>query len=290
MTGPILIMGATGTVGRATLEALKSEGIEGIAFVRDPDAAARLLGDDAPLRVGDLADEASLRKALDDIDAVVLCSGHDPAMREVQVRAVRAIESSEVQRIVKISGGPVSMSSDSPARTGRDHVAVEDELRATGRVAIALRPNMFMQNFLDQAQTIGYGALPGLDGEPRVSFVDASDIGRVAAVALVADPPPEPVLEVTGPEALTWFDVADAMSTVLRRTITHYPMPADAVRQALLAMGRPAWLVDHLLEIATLMREPKAAEVTDTVERVTGQPPRTLTEFLADHAAAFPAA
>jgi hypothetical protein len=55
-------------------------------------------------------------------------------------------------------------------------------------------------------------------------------------------------------------------------------------------MGRPEWLVEHLLELGALMREPKAAEVTGTVERMTGRPPTSLSEFLKDHAAAFPAA
>ena len=55
-------------------------------------------------------------------------------------------------------------------------------------------------------------------------------------------------------------------------------------------MGRPAWLVEHMLEIAALLRDPEAGEVTNTVERITGQPATTLREFLADHASAFPAA
>jgi len=120
-----------------------------------------------------------------------------------------------------------------------------------------------------------------------VSFVDARDVGRVAAAALLAGPPPEPVLDVTGPEALTWFDVASTMSQVLGRPITHYPTPPDVIRQAMLAMGRPTWLVEHMLELAALLREPEAAEVTGTVERMTGQPATTLREFLADHASAF---
>ena len=290
MSAQILVLGATGNAGGATLRALEAAGAEAIAFVRDPAAAERKLGDGTPMRVGDLSDEASLRGALAGVDAVLLCSGNAPAMRDLQLNAVRVISSSDVRRIVKISGSPVSVSPQSPARTGRDHCAVEEAMRAIGRETVAIRPNMFMQAFIDQAQAVSHGALPGLDGEPRVSFIDARDIGRVAAAALMADTAPEPVLEVTGPQALTWFDVADAMSAVFGRTITHYPMASDSVRQALLSMGRPEWLVNHLLEIGELMREPKAAEVTDTVERITGHPPGTFTQFLTDNAAAFPAA
>ena len=130
--------------------------------------------------------------------------------------------------------------------------------------------------------------LPGPDATSRVSFVDAHDVGRVVAAALPADPAPEP--EVTGPEALIWFEVAETMSAVLGRTITHYPAPPDVIRQALLGMGRPEWLAERMLELGALMREPKAAEVTDTIQRMTGSPPITLADFVRDHAAMFQAA
>ncbi len=290
MTAGPLVIGATGTVGGATFSALREAGAEPIAFVRDRGRAAGLLGERVPLRVGDLEEEATLRDALEGMEAVLLCTGHDPAMRDQQLHAVRAIEASEVRRVVKISGSPVSVSPDSPAGTGRDHYAVEEALRASGRDVIAVRPNAFMQNFLEQSAAIAHGALPGPDGEPRVSFVDAGDIGRVAAAALLAAEAPAPVLEVTGPEALSLFDVAETMSTVLGRTVTHYPASPELARQGLLAMGRPEWLVEHLLELGALMREPKAAEVTDTVQQLTGQPARSLREFVSENAAAFPAA
>jgi uncharacterized protein YbjT (DUF2867 family) len=286
----ILVIGATGTVGAATIDSLRAAGTEPIAFVRDPGRAAHLLDHRTPLRVGDLADEASVRVALDGVDAALLCSSHGPAMREQQMTVVRAIEASQVTRVVKISGSPVSLRADSPASTGRDHFAVEEALREVGRETVSIRPNPFMQNFLEQAPAVAHGALPGPDGDPRVSFVDARDVGRVAAAALLSDPSLEPVLEVTGPEALTWSEVAAVMGDVLGRPTTHYPTPPDVLRQALLGMGRPDWLVEHMLELARLLREPKAAQVTDTVERITGQPARILAEFLADHTSAFPAA
>lgn len=82
------------------------------------------------------------------------------------------------------------------------------------------------------------------------------------------------MLEVTDSEALTWFDVADTMSKALGRPITHYPTPPDVIRQVMLGMGRPAWLVEHMLKLAAFLREPKAAEVTTPWgESPAGQPP-----------------
>jgi uncharacterized protein YbjT (DUF2867 family) len=285
----VLVMGATGTVGGATVDALRAAGAEPVAFVRDPQRAARVLGGRTPFRVGDLAEQGSVRAALGGVDAVLLCSAHGPAMREQQMAAVRAIEASSVGRVVKISGSPVSVRSESPASTGRDHFSVEEALRAIGGVTVAIRPNPFMQNFLEQAPVVAHGVLPGPQGGPRVSFVDARDIGRVAAAALLSTEPPDEVLEVTGPEALTWFDVADIMGDVLGRSITHHPMPADLIQPTLLGMGRPQWFVEHMLELGALLRDHKAAEVTHTVEHITGQAATTLGEFLTDHASAFPA-
>ena len=282
-------MGATGNVGGATLAALRESGVDAVAFVRDPRRAADALGADQALRVGDLADAGSVAAALEGIERVLLCSGNDPALREQQLAAVDAIASSDVQRVVKISASPVATRADSPSRVGRDHAAIEHALRVTRREVVAIRPNVFMQSFYAQTPAIANGVLPGPE-RGRVSFIDAGDIGRVAAAALTADLAPPPVLELTGPQAFTWFEVAELMSAALGRPVTHVPTPTDTLAQGMRALGRPEWLVEHVLELAVLMSEPKAAEVTNTVEDVTGRPPRSLTEFLTNNASAFAAA
>jgi uncharacterized protein YbjT (DUF2867 family) len=290
VTGPILIMGATGNVGGATLASLNASGVQAVAFVRDHRRAAELLGTQQPVRVGDLCDRRSIAAALDGIDRVLLCSGNDPALREQQLNAVEAIAAGDVRRVVKISASPVAASADSPSRVGRDHAAVEQALRATGRDVVAIRPNVFMQSFLAQAPAVAAGILPGPEADPRVSFVDAADIGRVAAAALTADEPPPDVLELTGAEALQWSQVAAAMSEALGRPVAYRPMPRQALAARMRALERPEWLIEHTLELGALLGEPKAAEVTDTVAEMTGRPPTRLREFLTDNAAAFPTA
>ena len=103
-----------------------------------------------------------------------------------------------------------------------------------------MRPNAFMQNFLEQSAAIAHGALPG----PEESLVCRSwtPVTLAAWQPPRCSPPRRPaaVLEVTGPEALSLFDVAETMSAVLGRTVTHYPASAELARQGLLAMGRPS--------------------------------------------------
>jgi uncharacterized protein YbjT (DUF2867 family) len=230
-----LVFGATGTVGGATLRALAGHDAAAIAFVRD--AARARLGDSVEIRIGDLDDPSTIRPALVGIDRVLLCSGHDPAMRTQQLAVLDAVATSDVRRVVKISASPIAVEARNEVASGHDHVTVEDALSALGREGVVIRPNAFMQNFLEQAGPLGHGALPGPAGEPCVSFVDARDIGEVAAVALTADATPAKVLEVTGPEAFSWFDVAEIMSDVLERPIAHYPTPVDVIRNGLSAMA-----------------------------------------------------
>ena len=67
MAADVLVIGATGNIGGAALAALRAAGVEAAAFVRDPERAARVLGKDQPLRVGDLGDPASIAAALEGI-------------------------------------------------------------------------------------------------------------------------------------------------------------------------------------------------------------------------------
>ncbi|HVP02656.1 MAG TPA: NAD(P)H-binding protein [Solirubrobacteraceae bacterium] len=286
----ILVTGATGTIGHATIAALGEHDARVAAYVRDPARARAVLGPEIEMRTGDLADEAALRQALAGIDAVLLASGNDPALREIQLTAVRAIAAARVPRAVKISGSAVSIVHADRARTGADHLAVEEALRASGRETVAIRPNVFMQNFLDQAIAIGHGALPGPDGDPRVSFIDGRDVGRVAAAALTAAARPDEILEVTGPEALSWYDAADRMTAVLGRQVTHYPASPEVMGQGLRALGREEWQIEHALELSALFGDPRAAVITDTVARLTGAQPADLTDFLRRHAAELPPA
>ena len=78
------------------------------------------------------------------------------------------------------------------------------------------------------------------------------------------------------------------MSDALGRPIGYQPMPPNVMADGMRALGRPEWLIEHALELAALMSEPKAAEVTGTVEQITGRSPKRLSHFLTENAAAFP--
>jgi uncharacterized protein YbjT (DUF2867 family) len=159
MATAILVMGATGTVGGAALDALHA-GAEPMALVRDAERAAQALDRRTPFRVADLANEGSVRAALKGVDAVLLCSAHGPAMRAQQIGAVRAIGASDVNRVVTISGSPVSVSADSSAGSGRDHFAIE-KARGTLHLVLSGRPEGHLQDHPNARRSYGAMADPG---------------------------------------------------------------------------------------------------------------------------------
>lgn len=283
----VLVTGATGLVGGAALRALSGSETEVVAYVRDParleDAASHVA-----VAVGDLGDETSLRAALEGVDAVVLVSGHGLDMAEVQHAALATISAADIRRVVKISGSPVATAVGSVSSIGQAHLDVERTLRESVPEPIAVRPNVFMQNLLAMAPAVAHGVLPGPEGNPSVSFVDAGDVGRAAAAAALASDPRSRI-EVTGAEAVSYTEVAQALSQILGREVTYAPIPVDIMRQGLEAAGDPDWLAEHKVEMAGLMGAPQAALVTDHFAELLGTPPTTLASFLAAHATAFEA-
>ena len=147
-----------------------------------------------------------------------------------------------------------------------------------------VRPNLFLQN-------IPESAIPSIDasgafyvnaGEARISIVDTRDVGAAAAVVLT-----EPGhADATGPEALSYTDVAGKLSRAPGRQITYVDAPDEAVRDGLLGTGLNAWFAGALVGLYQDYRrsgtDGYAAQVTDTVERLTGRPARSLDDLLAE--------
>jgi peptide/nickel transport system substrate-binding protein len=102
-----------------------------------------------------------------------------------------------------------------------------------------LRPNLFLQN-------VPESTIPGVDADgsfyvnaadARISMVDTRDIAAAAAT-LLAEPGYEGrAYDVTGPETLSYRDVATKLSNWMGRTVSYIDAPDDAVRDGLLALG-----------------------------------------------------
>jgi uncharacterized protein YbjT (DUF2867 family) len=118
-------------------------------------------------------------------------------------------------------------------------------------------------------------------------MIDARDIAAVATAALVDDGHAGKTYTLTGPEALTFEDVAWILSRRTRRLIGHCNVPSDGVRAALQATGVPAWFAGDMATLQSMLADGYEEDATDDVRLVTGSPPRTLDQFAADFADCF---
>ena len=93
--------------------------------------------------------------------------------------------------------------------------------------------------------------------------------------------------DITGPESISYFDVAATLSEVLGRTVTYVPVPEEAAKAAMLETGMPEWDAQALAEIQALFATGTYAEVTPDLEQLLGRRPRSFADFARDYANVF---
>jgi uncharacterized protein YbjT (DUF2867 family) len=282
----ILITGATGTVGREVVKRLSAKGVPVRAVTR----ALRKSVTDRPPHAqfieGDFDDPESMRRACTGIDCAFLLTNSTERAEQQQLAFTRVAQQSGVRRIVKLS--QLHADEESAERLLRYHGVVEAAIRASGLPFTFLRPNLYMQGLLNFRQSIRQkSAFFAAAGSARISAVDVRDLADVAVVALTGSAHDNKVYSLTGPDALTFADMAGQLSQAVGRTITFVDVPANAMRAALAELGFPAWQADGLLEEFAMYRRGEAAEIEPGVVEALGRPPCSFGEFARDYAPLF---
>lgn len=263
----VLVLGATGTVGRRVASALSGSGSE----VR---AASRA----GPVRF-DWASPPTWPAAVEGASAVFLMAPDGVA---VDPAFVALCVSSGVERIVLLSSEGIEAMDDTRL------LAAEETVRSSGVPAwTILRPDWFDQNFsegfLQPAVLAGTVALPV--GDMKQAFVDAADIAAVAAVALTTPGHGGQTHRVSGPEALSFGEATALVAAAAGRPVT-FDGTADGYRAAMAALGRSADEVDGEVAAFTALTALGDATPSDDVLRVTGRAPARFADVVAAAAAA----
>jgi uncharacterized protein YbjT (DUF2867 family) len=282
----ILVIGGRSKIGAALIDGLleRDEDVRVLVrtgeFTGGPASAVQHV-------TGDLADEGSLVAAMDGVDKVFLLSSpHQDAVRWHR-NAIDAARRTEVELLVRSS--ILGANRDSEAEFINAHTVCDRYLEDSGIPYAIIRPNLFLQNVpestipsIDSSGTLYVDA-----GEARISMVDTRDVGAVAAVVLTEPGRAGGHYDVTGPEALSYADVAAKLTRALGRQITYVDAPDDAVRSALAGAGLNEWFVEALVGLYQDYRRSGtggyAALVTDTVAQITGRPARTLDDLLGEN-------
>lgn len=288
MSRTVLITGAAGTVSTALLDRLEGVDVHVRAMVRTSSRTKELRDRGVETVVGDLDDAHTLPPAFDGVDDVWLLTPNGPRAPENNMNALQAAREAGVRRIVRLSA--IGAARDAPNRSGRLHALSDWETEACGMQWTILRPCWFMQNLFNEAGNIAASDAFLLNmGSARLGMIDARDVAECAARILLEDPEQHDrqTYTLTGPRAVTFDEVAGALSVAVGRPVQYLSVSVDAQRKALLAYGVSKWIVDMVEEYAQAYAAGWGNFTTDSVSRLLGRPPRDIVDFARDHAAWF---
>ena len=279
----MILVTTAGKVGSeaARLLAQRDEPVR--VLVRDAEKAKPLADAGAEIAAGDLAVPASIDEAMSGVTSVVLVS---PAVPAQELNVVASAARAGVGHIVKATS---KASADSPIARRRWQAEIEAGLAAAGVPHTLLRSNAYMQNVLALApaiaRTSGFGSAAA---KGRIGMVDARDVAAVAA-SIAASPARHAgrTYWLTGPELISYYDVAAALSGLLGRTITYRELTFDEDKDAMIRAGVPEQIAGMNAQAASLNAGGDGAWVSDDVTTLLNRAARSFGEFAADYANAF---
>ncbi len=280
----ICVSGAGGTVGSEVVKQLESAKapVRAAYFSTGKVEAARARGINAVIIDYNRAE--TLRMAYQGCDKLFLLGPNVLDQTQLEVNAIEAANAVGVRHIVKLS---VLSAHGEGFAIARVHRPVEKVIESSGMVWTFLRPNSFMQNVVTymgktiQAEGVFYSA----SGEAKISHVDVRDVAAVAVTALTEPNSEGKVYTLSGPEALTYGELANELSKVLGRLIRHISLSPLDLKNGMLTEGMSEEIADRMLDLERYYREGQASLITGDIKQVTGRDPTPFAQYVRDYAA-----
>lgn len=249
-----VIMGATGQVGGAALEALKQRGAKVRAVSRDP---ARAGGLGVETVRGDASDTASLVSAFKGAEAIFVLLVPPVSAEDVLAESrataksiAAAVREAKVPHLVALSSvGAHLGEGNGIVRALHDF---ETALADAAPSIVFVRPGDFLENWaavlaaVQEAGVLPSGKLPL---ESRSDAVSALDVGRVAAELLFDPKPGTRIVNVLGPEQYSPLDAAEILSRRLGKPVTAVPSSREETVAGLTAAGLGADYAGKLADL-----------------------------------------
>lgn len=271
----IAITGATGNIGRIVTHLLGGADASLRLIVRDAARAPQGVGD---IAVAEYGDAGAATKALRGVDVLFMVSAAESADRlEQHLTFIDAAAAAGVRHVVYLSF--LGASAQATFTLARTHWHTEERLRASGMAWTFLRDSFYL-DFLP-AMAGDDGVIRGPAGDGRVGAVTRADVARSAA-AILRNPAAHAgrSYDLTGPQALTFDEVASIVTEVTGKPTTFHNETLDEAYESRRPYGVPDWQMDAWVSTYTAIAAGELDVVTDCVEKLTGSAPVGLAEML----------
>jgi uncharacterized protein YbjT (DUF2867 family) len=276
----ICITGASGTLSSEVIRQLETKAPFRAAYFSAAAAEAALARGIEAVTI-DYNRPETLRAAFEGCNQVFLLGPNALNQSELELNAVEAATAVGVRHIVKQSAMGAGEEAYSLAKI---HRPVERAIESSGMVWTFLRPNSFMQNAVTfMSKTIQTeGAFYSASGDAKISHVDVRDIAAVAVRALTEPHHDGKVYTLTGPDALSYDELASELSKVLGRSISHVSLSPSDLKLGMLAEGMPEAIAFRMLDLERYFREGRANDITHDIHDVTGREPISFAKYARD--------
>ncbi|WZO96879.1 NmrA family NAD(P)-binding protein [Isosphaeraceae bacterium EP7] len=311
ITGKVLVTGATGDTGGATIDELLARGhqVRALAHGQD-DRSEKLLERGVEVVYGDLLDFGQVRSALKGVQRAYFVYPIRPGIIQATAQFAQAAREAGVDGIVNMS--QISAREDAKSQAATLHWLAERVFDWSGLNVAHIRPTYFAEWLLYVAPMIRKGLLHVPFGTGRHAPIAAEDMGRVI-VGILEDPESHRggVYPLFGPVEFSYQETAQVLSKVLGKEIEYNQVGFDEFKQTLQARARASasnpssrtfyakaertpeqkagddFLFQHLHEVAIDHQNGIFAGTNHLVEKLGGRPPMTLQAFIEKHRGAF---
>jgi NAD(P)H dehydrogenase (quinone) len=290
--GKVLVTGATGDTGRATVDELLARGhrIRALAHGQD-ERSKRLQERGVEVVYGDLLDFGQVKAALHGVQRAYFVYPIRPGILQATAYFAQAAKAAGVDGIVNMS--QISAREDAKSHAATDHWLAERVFDWSGVTVAHIRPTYFAEWLLYVAPMIKAGLLHVPFGTGKHAPIAAEDQARVI-VGILEDPAPHrgETYPLFGPLEFTYPETAQVLSRVLGKSVEYKQVDFEEFQTTLQGVGKAStkgndFLFQHLREVAIDHQNGIFAGTNDLVEKLGGRPPMTLEAFITKHRRAF---
>lgn len=283
----ILVTGASGELGRQTLQALLETTDPGrlVAMVRDPQKAALLAEQGIEIRQGDYFDSPSLTAAFAGIEKVLLVSAVAFTDRLTQhLKVIEAAKHAGVKHLVYTSIQRKPGSSHVIPMVTESDLATERALAQSGLGYTIVRnglyqevlPYMLGPDWADAGIQI-------TAGNGQAAMVSRRDLAQANARILTQPGHENKTYTLGGSEAISFREIANALAVATGREVSYQIVSREKFTARLIAAGFPPAVSDFLHEWVMAVNQGEFAEITGDLQQLIGHKPASCLDFIDMH-------
>lgn len=274
----ILVTGATGNIAGLVIPELLNGGARVRALVRDSAKAKGLEESGVEIFQGEFSDQDVLNSAADGVDAVLSITPPNPDAVSQAANILKAAKKYGNPNFLRISA--IGAAEDAPTENGRLHFQTDTAIMASGLPYTILRPHFFMQNTFMSVQSImADGNMYWGMGDGNMGLIDVRDIVDCCVSILLKGGHENKIYTPTGPESITFYEMAKIISAGIGKTVNYIPVPLDAVRQSIIDMGMGEWFGQVMADYSKAYSEGWGDFTNNDVEVITGNKSRSYQQF-----------